>query len=323
MKAAVLGEKGVEVREVAAPVPKANEVLIRVRASSLNRADLLVASGRQHGPVGGVGARLGLECAGEVAEVGADVRGFKAGDRVMSSAPGGYAEYAVADWGRVHRVPANNMTFEQAACYPVALQTMHNALVTAGRLKAGESVLIQGASSGVGLMGLQIARLMGASVVMGTSTNAARRARLNEFGADLALDSKDPAWPDAVKKATGDRGVDLIVDQVSASVANQNMQAAAILGRIVNVGRLGGMKGEFDFDLHALKRIDYVGVTFRTRSPEEVREINRLMRADLWPAVEAGKLTLPIDRTFPLERVGEALAHMRANAHFGKIVLTI
>lgn len=323
MKAAVLGETGVEIQDVPTPTPKPNEVLIRVRASSLNRADLLVAGGRAHGRVGGVGARLGLECAGEVVEVGAEVKGIKAGDRVMSSAPGGYAEYAVTDWGRVHKVPANNMTFEQAACYPVALQTMHNALVTAGRLKTGDSVLIQGASSGVGLMGLQIARLMGASVVMGTSTNAARRAKLQEFGADLALDSGDPAWPEAVRKATGDRGVDLIVDQVSASVANQNMQAAAILGRIVNVGRLGGMKGEFDFDLHALKRIDYIGVTFRTRSPEEVHEINRLMRADLWPAVEAGKLSLPIDRTFPLEKVAEALAHMKANAHFGKIVLTM
>jgi NADPH2:quinone reductase len=319
----VLGEKGVGIQEVPAPVPKPNEVLIKVRASSLNRADLLVAAGRQHGPVGGVGARLGLECAGEVVDVGAEVKGIKAGDRVMSSAPGGYAEYAVTDWGRVHRIPANNMTFEQAACYPVALQTMHNALVTAGRLKAGESVLIQGASSGVGLMGLQIAKLKGAAVVIGTSTNDGRRARLKEFGADLALDSKDPAWPEAVKKASGGKGVDLIVDQVSASVANQNMQAAAILGRIVNVGRLGGMKGEFDFDLHALKRIDHIGVTFRTRSPEEVREINRLMREDLWQAVEAGKLTLPIDRTFPLAQVADALAHMRANAHFGKIVLTM
>jgi NADPH2:quinone reductase len=205
----------------------------------------------------------------------------------------------------------------------VALQTMHNAVVTAGRLKAGESVLIQGASSGVGLMGLQIAKVMGAAVVIGTSTNEARRARLKEFGADVALDSQDAGWPEAVKKATGGKGVDLIVDQVSASVANQNMQAAAILGRIVNVGRLGGMKGEFDFDLHALKRIDYIGVTFRTRTIDDVREINRLWRADLWPALEAGKLTMPIDRTFPLEKAADALAVMRSNAHFGKIVLTM
>jgi NADPH2:quinone reductase len=183
MRAAVLGETGVEIREVPRPVPQPDEVLIKVRASSLNRADLLVASGHQHGRVGGVGARLGLECAGEVVAVG----------------------------------------------------------------------------------------------------------------------------PEAVKKATDDKGVDLIVDQVSAGVANQNM-AAAILGRIVNVGRLGGMKGAFNYDLQALKRIDYIGVTCRTRSPAEVRQINRLMRADLWDAVEAGRLTLPIDRTFALAQVADALA---------------
>lgn len=323
MKAAVVGEHGVEIRDLPKPEPKPNEVLIRVRASSLNRADLLVAQGHQHGAVGGIGARLGLECAGEVEAVGGEVQHFKRGDRVMGSAPGGYAEYAVTDAGRLHRIPANNMTYTQAACFPVALQTMHNAVVTAGRLKRGETLLIQGASTGVGLMGMQIGKVMGASLVMGTSTNPARRARLKEYGCDLALDSGDPKWPDEVKKATGGKGVDLIVDQVSASVANQNLAAAALLGRIVNVGRLGGMKGEFDFDLHALKRIDYIGVTFRTRTIEDVREINRAMRADLWAALEAGKLTLPIDRTFPLDKAADALAVMRANAHFGKIVLTM
>jgi NADPH2:quinone reductase len=323
MKAAVLGENGVEVREVPKPAPKPNEVLIRVRASSLNRADLLVASGHQHGATGGVGARLGLECAGEVEAVGDAVDGVRPGDRVMSSAPGGHAECAVADWGRVHRIPTNNISYEQAACLPVALQTMHNAIVTAGRLKRGESLLIQGASSGVGLMGLQIGKFLGAAPVMGTSTNPERRARLKDFGCDLALDSGDAAWPEQVKQATRGEGVDLIVDQVSASVANQNLDAAAVLGRIVNVGRLGGMKGEFNFDLHALKRVDYIGVTFRTRTPEEVREINRRMRADLWPAVEAGTLTLPIDATFDLAQVAEALARMGANRHFGKIVLRI
>jgi NADPH2:quinone reductase len=321
MKAAVVGEHGVEIRDVEKPAPKPNEVLIRVRASSLNRADLLVAQGHQHGAVGGVGARLGLECAGEVEAVGSEVKGIKPGDRVMGSAPGGYAEYAVTDAGRVHRIPANNMTYPQAACFPVALQTMHNAVVTVGRLKRDETLLIQGASTGVGLMGMQIGKVMGAALVIGTSTNPARRARLKDYGCDLALDSGDPKWPDEVKTATGGKGVDLIVDQISASVANQNMKAAAVKGRIVNVGRLGGFKGEFDFDLHALKRIDYIGVTFRTRSLDEVREIVRKMRADLWEAVEAGKLHLPIDRTFPLDEAVAAQAHMRANAHFGKIVL--
>ena len=324
MKAAVIGEKGLEVRDdVPQPKPKPNEILVRVRAAGLNRAELQMATGQKHGNVGGVGSLIGLEFAGEVAEIGADVKGWKPGDRVMCSGTGGYAEYAVTDAGYASPVPANNMSWEQAATLPVALRTMHNALVTNGRLDKGESVLIQGASSGVGLMGLQIARYMGAGKVIGSSRNPKWRARLKEFGADLAIDTTDPAWPDQVIDATGGKGVDLIVDQVSASVANQQMKAAAVLGRIVNVGRLGGSKGEFDFDLHALKRIDYIGVTFRTRSVDEVRAIVERMRADLWDAVVAGKLTLPIDRVFPIDEAAAAQAHMRANQHFGKVVLKV
>jgi NADPH2:quinone reductase len=321
MRAAVIGEKGVEVRDVPQPKPGAAQVLVRVKAAGLNRADLIMASGRMHGNTGGAGAILGLECAGEVVEVGSDVRGVKPGDRVMCSAPATYAEYALADWGRVHTIPANNMTFTQAATLPVALQTMHNAVVTAGRLKAGEAVMIQGASSGVGLMAMQIAKAMGARFVVGSSTNAERRARLTEFGADLAVDSRDPGWADKVLEATDGKGVDLIVDQISGYVANDNLKATRVLGRIVNVGRLGGFKGEFDFDTHALRRIDYIGVTFRTRSVEEVREINRLMRQDLWEHVESGKLALPIDKTFLLDEAAAALDYMKSNAHMGKIVL--
>src|SRR4029434_8675993 len=132
-------------------------------------------------------------------------------------------------------------------------------------------VLIQGASSGVGLMAMQIAKLKGAKLVMGTSTDAGRRARLKEYGAALALDTTDASWVDQVLEATDGAGVDLIVDQVSGKLANDNLRATKYEGRIVNVGRLGGMKGEFDFDLHALRRIDYIGVTFRTRTPDEVR----------------------------------------------------
>ncbi|MGD9801898.1 MAG: zinc-binding alcohol dehydrogenase family protein [Hyphomicrobiaceae bacterium] len=323
MKAAVLGANGIEISDVERPTPGPEQVLIKVRAAGLNRADLIVASGRMHGRSGGPGTILGLECAGEVAEVGANVKGLKAGDRVMSSAAATYAEYALADMGRVHRIPANNMSFEQAATLPVGLQTMHNAVVTAGRLAPGEAVLIQGASSGVGLIAQQIAKVKGARLVIGSSTNAERRAKLTSLGADLAIDSKDPTWHDQVLEATDGKGVDLIVDQISGYVANQNLKATAVRGRIVNVGRLGGFHGDFDFDLHAMRRIDYIGVTFRTRSVEEVREINRLMRDDIWDDVEAGRIALPIDRTFPLDEAGAALAHMKANAHFGKIVLVM
>ena len=187
MKAAIVGDKGAEIRDVPKPEPGPNEVLIAARASSLNRADLLASMRAFAG--GGGGGKLGLECAGEIEAVGAGVTGFKPGDRVMASCAGGFAQYVTTDAGRVNHIPGGAMSYEQAACLPLALFTMHNAVVTAGRLKRGETLLIQGASSGVGLMGMQIGKLMGASLVIGTSTDADRRARLKDFGCDLALDS--------------------------------------------------------------------------------------------------------------------------------------
>ncbi len=322
MKAAIGTPNGLEIRDVAQPQPKPHEVLVRVRAAGLNRADLGAARAAAHPGHATPGAPIGLEWAGEVVSTGGEVRDFKAGDRVMCSGSGGYAEYAVSDVGRTMAIPSG-MDFAQAATLPIALLTLHDALVTNGRLRAGESVLIQGASSGVGLMGLQIAKARGAKLVIGSSTNDARRAKLKEFGADLAVDTRDAGWVDQVLAATDRKGIDLVVDMISGALANQTMKATAILGRIVNVGRLGGNTADFDFDLHALRRIDYIGVTFRTRSVEEVREIAKRMRADLWDQVAAGRLRLPIDRSFPLDEAVAAQAHMRANAHFGKVVLTM
>lgn len=294
-------------------------MLVKVHANALNRADLAMAAGHLHGTRGGVGTVMGLEWAGEIIELGQGVTGLLPGDRVMGS--GGFADYLAVPAAQVLRIPDANLSFEEASCFPVALRTMHNAIVTAGAFQPGESVLIQGASGGVGILGMQIAREMGAAKVIGSSTNAARRARLTEFGADLAIDTSDPDWVQAVLDFTGGRGVDLIVDQVSGGLVTPNMRAARILGRIVNVGRLGGQKTEFDADLHALRRITYVGVTFRTRTPEEVAEITRALLADLAPALDAGRFSMPIDSVFALEDFAQALAKMKANEHFGKIVL--
>jgi NADPH2:quinone reductase len=323
MKAAVVASPGnIDIRDVPMPEPAADEILVKVKAAGLNRADLLVALGHFHGGRGGPGAVPGIEAAGEVVRSGSAMSPFKQGDKVLCSVASAFAEYVVANVSRSAVMP-KGVDWVQAGTLPVALQTMHNAIVTAGALHRGESVLIQGASSGVGLMGLQIAKYMGAGFVIGTSTNAERRAKLADYGADLAIDTTDSKWADKVKEATGGKGVNLIIDMVSGGVIDGNMQAAALLGRIVNVGRLGGMKGEFNYDLHALKRLSYIGVTFRTRTLDEVAEIIRRMRGDLWPAVERGELRLPISRTYPLDKAGEALAHMKANAHFGKIALVM
>jgi len=321
MKAGVASPDGVVVKDIDPPKPKPTDILVKIKAIALNRADLGSARGdTSHGA--STGRPIGSEFAGEVVEAGGEVRDFKAGDRVMCHAPGSHAEMAVCDFGRAMQIP-DGMGYEQAATLPIGLNTLHNALVTAGRLKAGENVMVQGASSGVGVIGLQIAKLMGAGLVVGTSTNEARRARLKEFGADLAVNTKDADWPEQVMKATDNKGLHLTVDMLSGPVVSQTMRCTALLGRIVNIGRLAGMKAEFDFDAHARQRIDYIGVTFRTRTIDEVREILVKMRADLWGHVESGKLKLPIDRTFPLDKAAEALAHMRANAHFGKIALVV
>src|ERR1700709_1208146 len=215
MKAFGYGANGAEITDVAKPSPKGTQVLVRVRACGLNRADLGMTKGHAHGSAGGLGAVLGM-----------DARGVRVGERVMVSGGAAFAEYTLADHGRLFRIPGNaNMNFEEAATLPVALATMHNAVVTNGALQAGQTVLIQGASSGVGLMAMQIAKLKGAKIVIGSSTDPMRHGRLKEFGADLAVDSSDPGWVDQVLGATDGKGVDLIVHQVPGKGANPNLAA--------------------------------------------------------------------------------------------------
>jgi NADPH2:quinone reductase len=312
MRAWIGTEQGPQVAELPEPAPKPDQVLVRIHASALNRADLFMSTGGTHGPLGGVGAPLGLEWAGEIVETGQRVMGTGAG----------FVEYAAVDPGRVTPIP-DGLSFEEAACLPVALQTMHNAVVTHGELQPGQEVLIHGASSGVGLMGLQIAKLMGAGVVIGSSGDAERRSRLADFGADHAIDYRAADWVEQVRAVTLGNGVDVVVDQISGPDFNRTMKATKVQGRIVNVGRLGGQHGEVDFNLHALKRITYVGVTFRTRTREEIAEIVRRMRADLDRHLAAGNLGLPVDSVFEFADLPQALARMSANQHFGKIVLKV
>jgi len=321
MKAYMFTDQGPAIRETPKLPPKANQVSVKVAASALNRVDLVMAQGAPHGSRGGVGTVLGSEWAGEIVEVGPGVTDFTVGDRVMGATGSAFADYVTAHTANVLKIPDPNMGYETAACFPIALRTMHNAIVTAGQFEAGQTVLIQGASSGVGLLGMQIAKVLGAKTVVGSSTDPGRRGRLGEFGCDKAIDSGDLGWPEQVLEFTQGQGVDLVVDQVSGLLVNGNMRATKVKGRVVNVGRLGGQRAEFNADLHALRQITYVGVTFRTRTLEEIGKINKLMVDDLWEAFSAGKLAIPIDSAFPFAEVDQALGRMQRNQHFGKIVL--
>ena len=175
----------------------------------------------------------------------------------------------------------------------------------------------------MGLMGLQIAKYLGAQIVIGTSTKSEKFNKLKSLGAEIVVNSKDNDWVDQVLAATNNDGVDLIIDQLSGYTVNQNMQATKIKGKIVNVGRLAGGTTDFNCDLHALRRINYQGVTFRTRSVEEIRNVYLEMWKDLGDLVTTGKLTLPIEKIFDFNDVAQALSSMRDNEHFGKLILKL
>jgi NADPH2:quinone reductase len=200
---------------------------------------------------------------------------------------------------------------------------MHNAILTVGNFTKGQSILIQGASSGVGLMGLQIAKYLEAKIVIGTSTKADKFEKLKSLGADLVLNSKDLDWSNQVLSATEGQGVDLVIDQLSGYTVNQNMQATKIKGKIVNVGRLAGGSTDFNCDIHALRRINYEGVTFRTRSIDEIRDVYSKMWNDFENLVVSGELSLPVEKVFDFKDVENALSFMRDNQHFGKLVLKL
>lgn len=321
MRAIVAEATGPVVADIPRPSPGEHEVLVRVRAAALNRIDLIMSRGGVHGDSGGVGQPFGVEWAGDIVEVGSGVVGWSVGDRVMGTGARAFADYKVAHFMTLYPVP-DSLSFEQAAALPVGLQTMHDAIATRGLLAPGQRVLIQGAGSGMGLMGMQIARFLGAGVVIGTSTSAERRSRLGEYGADLAVDSRADNWVEQVTEATDGDGVDLLVDLVAGPLVNGGMQATKIGGRMVNVGRVGGERGDFDFDLHSLRQITYVGATFRTRTPLEVVQVVSRAATAVKPALKKGLIQMPVDDVYPVSDCAAAFDRMARNEHFGKIIVS-
>ena len=320
MRAAVLGPDGsVTVHDVEPPAPAPDQLLVRVRAAGLNRADLTArASSAQAGP-----AIAGLELAGEVEAAGAQVSRWRPGDIVMGRGSG-FAELAVLGEADAMRVP-DGISWEEAGAMPVTLLTAHDALVTNGRLRPGELVVVNAGSSGVGICAARMAGVLGAGAVVSATTSGSKVAAIREAVGPLpcphvVVDVSGDDFVAAVRRQSEDgQGAHLIIDNVGASALSDNVAAARVTGRIVQIGRLGGRHAEIDLDELARKRLTLVGVTFRTRSLAEVAEVVRRCVEDL--GEQLARFRPRIDRSFPLGQILDARAAMLRNEHVGKIVV--
>ncbi|WP_432261868.1 zinc-binding dehydrogenase [Cupriavidus sp. TMH.W2] len=308
----------VEVQDIPVPAAAAGQVLVRVRAAGLNRGEINQAAELRSGNT----ITTGVEFAGEIAEVGEGVSGWRKGDRVMGHGRGCQAEYVVADPMALIPVP-DGLSWIDAAAFPNVFITAHDALVTNGRLAAGESVLVNGASGGVAMAAIQIASLMGARPVIASSRSAAKLDKVSQFGVDVGIDASRDDQVEAVMRATDNKGVDIIIDTVGGPVFEANMKSLAIKGRLVNIARLGSATAQIDLAQLWLKRLQLIGVTFRTRTEQERLECIQACARDMLPFLRAGRVRLPIDRTFAMTDIGAAHAYMKQDQHVGKIVLLV
>jgi NADPH:quinone reductase len=308
------------VDDVPDPEPGPGQLLVRVAAAGVNRADLAVTAGTYHRRTPSDRFVAGGELAGEIVAAGPDVDGFGVGDRVMSMGPG-FAELAAVPAALAMPVPAG-MDDATAGALPVALATMHDALVTHGRLAGGMDVVVNAASSGVGVVGVRIALYLGAASVVGTSRSADKRARLEKLIGDDRFRAAAPDELEAtVQELTRGRGVDVIVDNVGAAALAGNIAAIAVLGRIVQVGRLGGRTATIDLDELARKRISLIGVTFRTRSAVERAAVVQAAWRDLGAAVASGIVKPVVHAEYGLGEVPAAHAALARDEHVGKLVV--
>lgn len=302
--------------------PADNQVLLRVCAAGLNRADLLQVRGKYPPPAGYSPNIPGLEFAGRVIAIGSDVSQWNVGDRVFGITSGeAHAEFTLSDERLLAKIP-DRFSFVEAAAVPEAFITAHDAMFTLGHLKANESILIHAIGSGVGLAALQLAKAKGAYVI-GTSRNADKLDKCCEFGLDAAITTGEtPDFAHAVKEATDGKGVDVILDLVGAAYFQQNLESlAARGGRFVLVGLTSGAKAEFNLGIALQKRLTMIGTVLRARSAEEKAEAVARFTGEVLPLFEDGTIRPNLDRVFPAAKMVEAYKYLESNENFGKIVL--
>ncbi len=326
MKAILITQPGppsvLQVEEVEEPALSPGRVKVAVKATALNRADLLQRLGRYPAPKG-VNPRIpGLEFAGIVDEVGPEVSDVKVGDRVMGLlGGGGYAAKVTAEEGMLLPIP-QALSFEEAAVVPEAFATAYDALFLQLNLRIGERLLIHAVASGVGLAALQLAKIAGCTV-FGTAGSNEKLERAKEFGLDAGINYRTADFAEIVSRATGNQGVDAILDLVGAAYWEKNLSVLARRGRLVLVGLVSGAKAETNLSLILNKRLTIIGTVLRARAPEEKIALTQSLRQHVLPLLEARRLHPVIDRVFELEQAADAHAYMESNANVGKIVLRV
>jgi NADPH2:quinone reductase len=303
------------------PAPGAGEILVKVAAAGVNRPDVMQRMGL-YPPPKGAPEIPGLEIAGTVAACGANVQRWKEGDKVTALVVGGgYAEYCLAHETHALPVPAGLSLIEAAAIPETFFTVWHNAFERGG-LRAGETLLVHGGSSGIGTAAIQLAKAFGARVVT-TAGSAEKCAACRRLGADVAVNYKSEDFVAATKEATGGAGAEVILDMVGGDYIERNYEAAAVEGRIVQIAFQGSPNANVDFRRIMLKRLHHTGSTLRSRSIGDKAAIARAVEQKVWPLIAAGKVKPLIDQTFPLADAAGAHARMEASTHIGKIVLTV
>lgn len=325
MKAIVCKENGgpevLTLSELPTPEPKADDLLVRVRASALNRADTLQRRGL-YPPPPGDSEVLGLELAGEVAGWGANVSGFSEGDRVFGLVGGGgYGEYALLDAQMAMPIP-EGWDFVEAAAVPEVFFTANETVFVLAGLQQGESLLVHAGGSGVGTAAIQMAHHIGAKVYFTAGSKEKIDAAMG-LGADAGINYKTQDFAEEVMKLTGGRGVDVVEDFLGASYLAKNMEVLATAGRLVIVATMGGIKAEIDLNLVMRKRLRIFGSVMRSRPVEEKRDITRRFMERWLPVLSAGQIKPVIDSRFPLAEAKQAHERMEGNLNFGKIMLTV
>jgi putative PIG3 family NAD(P)H quinone oxidoreductase len=317
------GPESLEIRNVPAPVPGPGEVLIDVVAAGLNRADVQQRRGF-YPPPPGASDIPGLEVSGRIMAFGPDVaKPFSVGDKVVALlAGGGYAQQVAVPAGQVLRIP-DGVDLVTAAALPEVAATVYSNLIMTAQLQPGETVLIHGATGGIGTMAVQLAKAFGARVAATAGTAEKVGTATAFLGADIAINYAEEDFPESLRAQNGGRGADVILDVVGAKYLKQNVEALADYGRLIVIGLQGGTKGELDLGQLLRKRAAIVGTALRPRTAEEKAVIMNAVREAVWPLLSNGTIKVLVAKTFPLDQVQSAHEYFDSGEYMGKVLLVM